>query len=628
MHQGIKGSTNMPGKIMYALTFLLIVPAILWTWARFTESIITLPAIRSVAGGTALMGAGLLLMLTSMFYLKRIGKGLPMNAYPPSVFVSSGPYRWLHHPIYWGFALFITGWSLYRGSASGLWLVSPIVILCMVALVMGYEQPDLQKRFPGKRYKTLLDIPENDKHRPLLRDRMAALFWVLVLLFAGNGLIIHAAGDRPQPTLDMLQVPDIFGNQATVIPGTLFILAIPFCLQTNALLRHWSIASLIALFCTFLTALLYPQIGTQYLIRGSLVIFSVPPVLALISVRSMFDRSLSFGLTGALAATVVIMIQLSKSGSALAQVAISLSLYFLSYQHRTIWLYLRNLSEKIANSWKEWVFGKIRIINHGFYVGIGAFTGVTLAGTLAGKEYALALLIFSVIVTVCAAVWAQVIEGSEKLKRPYGYYGGLAGILLASMVVWLMGYEVWVILGVVSVVMPWVQAIGRLRCLVNGCCHGGVTQNPDIGIRYTHPRSRVCNISGLCGELLHPTQLYSMLWLALVGILLVTLWIKGASSSFIFGLYLILTSIGRFVEESYRGESQTPIFKSLRLYQWTAIIALIAGIFISVIRNPAPVLHPGLSWETLLAALVTGFFLMFAMGVDFPYSNARFSRLV
>jgi prolipoprotein diacylglyceryltransferase len=285
-----------------------------------------------------------------------------------------------------------------------------------------------------------------------------------------------------------------------------------------------------------------------------------------------------------------------------------------------IWRFLKDFAEKIANSWKEWIFGKVRVINHGFYVGFGAFFGVLLAGILAGKNYSLAILVFAVLVTICSALWAQLIEGSAKLKRPFGYYGGLVGILFAGLTVWAMG--------VASVVMPWVQSAGRLRCLVNGCCHGSRIDNPLIGIRYYHPRSRVCNISGLKGELVHPTQLYSILWLVLVGILLLSLWNNGFHPSFIFGLYLILTGLGRFVEEAYRGEAQTPSIKGLRLYQWTAIISAIVGIVMTVIQVEPAVISPGFSWESVLVAVLTGSFLFFAMGVDFPYSNARFSRLV
>jgi prolipoprotein diacylglyceryltransferase len=302
--------------------------------------------------------------------------------------------------------------------------------------------------------------------------------------------------------------------------------------------------------------------------------------------------------------------------------------FIVAVNYNRIWIFLKNASQKIANSWKEWEFGKIRVINHGFYVGFGSFLGILLSGILAGKAYAWAILAFSFIVIVFSALWAQIIEGSEKLKRPYGYYGALVGILFASFAVWAMGFNVWVIIGVVSAVAPWVQAIGRLRCLVNGCCHGSRVDNPNIGIQYFHPRSRVSGISGLKGEWLHPTPLYSILWLFVVGFILLVLWNQHLPSSFIFGLYLILTGIGRFVEEAYRGEVQTPIIKGLRLYQWTAVLSVIIGIPLTVIPVQPVLITPEFGWETVLAAVIGGFFTFFAMGVDFPYSNARFSRLV
>jgi hypothetical protein len=138
----------------------------------------------------------------------------------------------------------------------------------------------------------------------------------------------------------------------------------------------------------------------------------------------------------------------------------------------------------------------------------------------------------------------------------------------------------------------------------------------------------VCNISGLKGELVHPTQLYAILWLTIVGILLLTLWFRGCPIELLIGLYLILTSLGRFVEESLRGEVQTPVFLGLHLYQWTAIISLVAGIVMTTVHVDPPVLNPGFSTGSLVSALVSGLFVFFAMGVDFPYSNARFSRLV
>ena len=567
-------------------------------------------------------------MLWAMFILMHFGKGLPMNAYPPSRFVTNGPYRLFKHPIYWGFGILMVGCSIFTGSASGLWFVSPLTILGMIALVLGYEEINLKRRFPNQKIKTILDLPEKQDQSLNLRDRFVSLLWILCFLMFSNFIIIKL----------IESIPPLFGEPFCIYPssintyltvlGIIFLIATPFFLKRKDTLREWVYSGILSLCFAVFIGLLFPAFGAQYLPPHDSVLFTVPVFLIFISLKAIFSQSWKIAVVYAIVAAILIISQLIYSPSAILYFAESIVLFLLSSYYLSIWGVLRNYSEKIANSWKEWVFGKIRVINHGFYIGFGTFFGILLAGILAGKDYAFALLIFTVLVTVFSALWAQIIEGSEKLKRPFGYYGGLVGILFGSLAVWAMGFNGWVIIGVASVVMPWMQAIGRLRCLVNGCCHGSRINNPNIGIRYVHPRSRVCNISGLKGELLHPTQLYSILWLIFVGFILLTLWNNNLSYSFIFGLYLILTGLGRFVEEAYRGETQTPNIKGLHLYQWTAIASVIVGIIMTVIQVEHAVIVPGFSWESVLVASCSGFFLFFAMGVDFPYSNIRFSRLV
>ncbi|MDP4290754.1 MAG: diacylglyceryl transferase, partial [Bacteroidota bacterium] len=94
------------------------------------------------------------------------------------------------------------------------------------------------------------------------------------------------------------------------------------------------------------------------------------------------------------------------------------------------------------------------------------------------------------------------------------------------------------------------------------------------------------------------------------------------------GLYLILTGLGRFVEEAYRGEVQTMVVWGLRIYQWIAIASVILGMAMSIIRIDHIEITPGFGWDTLFAALIGGLFIGCAMGVDFPLSDRRFSRLV
>jgi hypothetical protein len=106
------------------------------------------------------------------------------------------------------------------------------------------------------------------------------------------------------------------------------------------------------------------------------------------------------------------------------------------------------------------------------------------------------------------------------------------------------------------------------------------------------------------------------------------LWMLAAPLHLISGIYFMLTGLGRFVEEAWRGEPQTPVLMGLRLYQWAAVASLICGALMTAIGHSAPAPVPRFAWDTLLPAAVFGLAVSVAMGVDFPNSNRRFSRLV
>ena len=534
----------------------------------------------------------------------------------------------MRHPLYCGYGIQLAGYFIFTGSASGLWMVTPLVILAMTALVLGYENIDLKQRFPGQAVKSFLDLPENSGDKPDMRDRLSASFLVLMFLFISNFVVDKLTGaSTPLYGKPMNLLIGIDTHKFSLL-SVAFLLTIPFLLKRKDEIRRWEIASLLSLFYLVFIALQYPAVGAQYLPAQEPSLFTVPAFMLLITLSAMNRQPLWKYLLSAIIAGALLIIHLSISRSAPLNLAVSVFIYLVSFYYQEIWLFLRIVTEIIANSWKEWEFGKVRIINHGFYAGLGTALSLFISGVLAGRNYALALMVGCMVLIICAALWAQVIEGSPKLKRPFGYYGSVFGLVLASGVIWLFGLNPWVALAVASVSMPWGQAVGRLRCLVNGCCHGCRTESSFLGIRFHHPRSRVHNISGLQGELIHPTQLYSIIWLFFVGIVLFTLWVSHCSYTLILGLYLILTSSGRFVEEAFRGEAQTPVISGLRLYQWVAIVVLITGIGISMIRVEPVFIDPGFGWETILFSATGGLFAMFAMGVDFPYSNARFSRLV
>jgi phosphatidylglycerol:prolipoprotein diacylglycerol transferase len=291
---------------------------------------------------------------------------------------------------------------------------------------------------------------------------------------------------------------------------------------------------------------------------------------------------------------------------------------------RLVWAILRRGAELVANSWREWRVGPVRIINHGLWGGLAAGVGMVIIVALAGAPLAP----YAVVVWACALVgaglWAQLVEGSPQLLRPYGYYGGVLGAVVGFGVVALAGGDAWRIAGAYAVATPAIQALGRVRCLVQGCCHGHPC--PEwLGIRYHHPRSRVVRVPGLAGRPVHPTQLYSILWCGLWLAAMLGLWSLSLPLPALLGSSFFLSGVGRFAEEAYRGEPQTPMVLGLRLYQWMAVGSALAGAALTCVPGPAapPAAGGFAAWAVLLVFAVSGA----ALGVDFPEGTRRFSRL-
>jgi len=95
---------------------------------------------------------------------------------------------------------------------------------------------------------------------------------------------------------------------------------------------------------------------------------------------------------------------------------------------------------------------------------------------------------------------------------------------------------------------------------------------------------------------------------------------------FIIGIYLILNGLGRFVEESFRGEAQTPYWAGMRIYQWVAIINITLGAILTTIPHDKT-LSFQFNVESIFLAIAVGILVTIASGVDFPESNRRFARL-
>lgn len=637
---------QFPGRILYGFLFTVLLPVLLVIWARMLDGTLQLTAVGEPAAGLLLAGCGALIMGAGMAALIIYGKGLPMNAYPPLHFVTRGVYRYLPHPIYTGFCLLCIGIALATSSAAGLWIVSPVVILGCVALVAGYEHHDLRSRFPLAESRPLLHLPVSSMSPPTTADRISVyvlVFFPWIVLYEA----VRALGIPPDAVTAYLpfehRLP-VYEWTEVFYGGTyLFVLLAPLVATTGRSLREFALSGLIATGIVILLFLTLPLIAPPrpfipQSLAGEILMWerqndtpaaafpSFHVIWAFLAAR-LYTRSYpSPGLLWWGVATAMALSCITTGMHAIVDVAGGVLAFLLIDRRQALWRRLRLYTERLANSWREWRVGPVRIINHGLYAGAGAFAGLSIAGTLLGPGSVVPILLVGSCAVVTAAIWAQVVEGSPSLLRPYGWYGGLLGTLAGALLSAFAGADPGLVLAAFCVAAPWIQSAGRLRCLVQGCCHG--RQAPaDIGIHYTHPRSRVCRLAHLGGVSLHPTPLYSILWNFVIALITARLWFLHAPALFIIGIYLILSSLGRFVEEAYRGEPQTHLYAGLRLYQWLAVAGTLAGIAATMIDSPVRTPAPELNSACIIAAGCFAVFAAFAFGVDFPHSNRRFARL-
>lgn len=128
-------------------------------------------------------------------------------------------------------------------------------------------------------------------------------------------------------------------------------------------------------------------------------------------------------------------------------------------------------------------------------------------------------------------------------------------------------------------------SIGRLGCIVQGCCYGGPTDLPWSFV-FLHPDSFAVR-DALGGMPLHPTQAYEIVWfLALAGILLGLRKhlqpIRGLS----FLIFLAGHSVGRFLIFFTRGDhAALQVVAGLTQAQIIAVVIFLIAVSIMIARR-------------------------------------------
>ena len=190
-----------------------------------------------------------------------------------------------------------------------------------------------------------------------------------------------------------------------------------------------------------------------------------------------------------------------------------------------------------------------------------------------------------------AVEWRGVISGAVRPIRDFRYgfvfYGGFLGAALVGVPVARSLKRPYLALAdYFAVALPIGHGIGRLGCLMAGCCAGRPSTLP-WAIRFTNPESLVP--AELRGAPLHPVQLYESLGdfaiaAAMVG--LVARIEKGRLSAGTAALaYVVSYALMRFSTEFFRGDDRGGFLLGLSVSQWIALASLCAAAAFWILRG-------------------------------------------
>jgi phosphatidylglycerol:prolipoprotein diacylglycerol transferase len=228
--------------------------------------------------------------------------------------------------------------------------------------------------------------------------------------------------------------------------------------------------------------------------------------------------------------------------------------------------------------------GAFEVPTYGVLMGLGILAGAGVFALLAGRhghdrgrafEAALETILVAVIVSKVVGLLFQPDSGAtllEKLTRTGGvwYVGFLAGVGWAAWRFRTLGIPTKLGLDLAAAAVASGHWIGRLGCLMAGCCWGSACDRP-WAVTFTNERAHA--LTGVPLHVpLHPTQLYEAGTELLLAVLLVTmLWRRWHRFPLQVGLtYLVAYAAIRFTIELFRDDPRGGAL-GLSTSQWIAL---------------------------------------------------------
>lgn len=237
-------------------------------------------------------------------------------------------------------------------------------------------------------------------------------------------------------------------------------------------------------------------------------------------------------------------------------------------------------------------FGSITIYSYGFFVATAFLLGLAIAAWQArikGLDYSLVpdlgfyLILGAIVGSRLLYIlihpqyfWENPLYIVQFWKGGLVFLGGaIVSTLVALFYLHYKNQSFWSWADAFSPGIAAGQAVGRIGCLMAGCCYGKICSLP-WAVTFTDP-----NTLAPAGIPLHPTQFYHSLAGIITFSLLLYFRKKLKYSGQLFALFLVLYGIFRFAIEFFRGDDRGFIWL-MSTTQFLSLGVILLGIVISV----------------------------------------------
>lgn len=258
------------------------------------------------------------------------------------------------------------------------------------------------------------------------------------------------------------------------------------------------------------------------------------------------------------------------------------------------------LSPTVTISGRRWPAWRAAVVG-------GSLLGILLSASLAAASgrspWAPATLtLLAALSALGLAMVRKVIYGYERYTF---YHYQLLVLLAAAGIATLWRQPLLPALDLVALALATALAVGRVGCLMSGCCHGRPHR---WGVCYGYRHVAAGFAPHLRGVRLFPVQALASLWLVVIILVGSALVLTAAPAGSALVWYVTAYGAGRFLLEFLRGDGGRPCRWTYSEAQWTSLAWLAAAAALSTAGR-----LPGHPWPLLAMAGVTTIMLALSL---------------